>query len=73
MKNSYVIGDSLVDKNLARNAKLKYLEVTKNSNLLKIVKIWYFICLLDKFIFFFKSILSVFTNFNELEKGKIRG
>ena len=38
MKNSYVIGDSLVDKNLARNAKLKYLEVKKNSNLLKIVK-----------------------------------
>ena len=38
MKNSYVIGDSSVDKNLARNAKLKYVNVNNNSNLLDIVK-----------------------------------
>ena len=38
MKNSYVIGDSTVDKNLARNAKLKYVNVNKKSNLLNIVK-----------------------------------
>ena len=38
MKESYVIADSLVDKNLARNAKLKYVNVNKNTDLLKIVK-----------------------------------
>ncbi len=38
IKKSYVIGDSDVDKNLARNAKLKYLPVNNNSNLLSIVK-----------------------------------
>jgi D,D-heptose 1,7-bisphosphate phosphatase len=38
MKNSYVIGDSSVDKNLAINAKLKYVNVNSNSNLLSIVK-----------------------------------
>ena len=38
MKKSYVIGDSSVDKNLARNAKLKYVNVNNNSNLLNIVK-----------------------------------
>ena len=38
LKNSYVIGDSNVDKNLARNAKLKYVNVNNNSNLLNIVK-----------------------------------
>jgi len=38
MKKSYVIGDSNIDKNLARNAKLKYLPVYNNSNLLSIVK-----------------------------------
>ena len=38
MKNSYIIGDSSVDKNLARNAKLKYVNVNNNSNLLNIVK-----------------------------------
>ena len=38
MKNSYVIGDSSVDKNLAKNAKLKYVNVNTNSNLLSIVK-----------------------------------
>jgi D,D-heptose 1,7-bisphosphate phosphatase len=38
MKKSYVIGDSSVDKNLARNAKLKYVNVNNNSNLLNIVR-----------------------------------
>ena len=38
MKKSYIIGDSDVDKNLAKNAKLKYVKVNKNSNLLNIVK-----------------------------------
>ncbi len=38
MKGSYVIGDSIVDKNLARNAKLKYVNVDDNSDLLDIVK-----------------------------------
>jgi D-glycero-D-manno-heptose 1,7-bisphosphate phosphatase len=38
MKESYVIGDSIVDKNLARNAKLKYVNVTKRTDLLKVVK-----------------------------------
>ena len=37
-KKSYIIGDSDVDKNLAKNAKLKYVKVNKNSNLLNIVK-----------------------------------
>ena len=38
MKKSYIIGDSDVDKNLAKNAKLKYVNVNENSNLLNIVK-----------------------------------
>ena len=38
MKKSYVIGDSDVDKNLAKNAKLKFVGVNKKSNLLNIVK-----------------------------------
>ena len=38
MKNSYVIGDSSVDNNLAINAKLKYVKVNNKSNLLNIVK-----------------------------------
>lgn len=38
MKKSYIIGDSNVDKNLAYNARLKYVNVTKDSNLLNIVK-----------------------------------
>jgi hypothetical protein len=33
-----VIGDSSVDENLAINAKLKYVNVNSNSNLLSIVK-----------------------------------
>jgi len=37
MKNSYVVGDSRADKDLARNAKLKYVNVNDNSNLLSIV------------------------------------
>ena len=38
MKNSHVVGDSIVDKNLARNAKLKYVNVDNSSDLLNIVK-----------------------------------
>ena len=38
MRKSYVIGDTDVDKNLAKNAKLKYVIVNKKSNLLNIVK-----------------------------------
>ena len=38
MKNSYVVGDSIVDKNLASNAKLKYVNVNNSSDLLNIVK-----------------------------------
>ena len=38
MKNSYVIGDSTVDKDLARNAKLKYVNVNNNSNLFNVVQ-----------------------------------
>ena len=38
LKNSYVIGDSSVDKNLARNSKLKYVNVDNNSNLLNVIK-----------------------------------
>ena len=38
MKNSYVVGDSIVDKNLACNAKLKYVNVNNSSDLLNIVK-----------------------------------
>ncbi len=38
MKKSFIIGDSIVDKKLARNVKLKYLPVYKDSNLLKIVQ-----------------------------------
>ena len=37
MKNSYVIGDSSVDKILAKNTKLKYVNMN-NSNLLNVVK-----------------------------------
>ena len=36
--NLFWMGDSTVDKNLARNAKLKYVNVYKKSNLLNIVK-----------------------------------
>lgn len=38
IKNSYVIGDTDNDKNLAINAKLNYVNVNDNSNLLNIVK-----------------------------------
>ena len=38
MKNSYVVRISSIDKNLARNIKLKYVNIHNNSYLLNNVK-----------------------------------
>ena len=37
-KKSFIIGDSNVDKNLARNTKIRFCKVSNRSNLLNVVR-----------------------------------
>ena len=37
-KKSFIIGDSNVDKNLAKNTKIRFCKVSNRSNLLNVVR-----------------------------------